>query len=291
MGRSKTQAWIAVTVVLAVLVLGGGWFLVVSPQLSEAQAALDETAQVDAQNEALRVRNSDLKKEFDQLPALQAEIASMRDGVPVAAEYAPLIRQIEEAATAAGVTVTDLLMTAPTRVDTSPAGIASPQPTAAEAEAEESAAPAEAAAAVTAADGAEGGDASTDEEVAPEVEPAESTEPLLPGLNALPLTVTVQGPYANARVFVENVQTRMDRLVLVTGFSATGLLEGPQESGLPAKAPGDVSLSLSGMAFVLTDSSVVPPQTDSLLPAGTGVNPFLSVRGTAPTNTSGDDGD
>lgn len=283
--NNKANAWIAATVVVALLILGAGWLLAVSPKLTEASGARDEAIQVDGLNDAMRVRNAALKQQFDQLEDFKTQIRQLRVGIPTEAQYASWIAAIETAATANSVFITDTVMTAPTSVDTSPAAIASPQPTHAEAEA---AAVAEAAAAAV----EDANTATAEEEPADDATPtdtelpaADPAAPLLDGLYALPMSVTVQGTYPNVRAFMAAIQTGIDRLVLVTSFAATSLIESDLSAGMPPVATGDVMLSISGMAFVLLDPNTpvaddveVPP-----LPTGTGVNPFMPVSGSVPT--------
>lgn len=285
-GRSKAASWIAATVVVVLLILVAGWMLAVSPKHAEAADEREEAAQIEAQNAILAAEVAELREDFLRLDQIEDDVAALRAGIPAGAEYAALIREIDTAASASGVFLSDLSFGVPAVVDTTPEAAAQNDPTPAETAAEASEAAEQAgdvADGELAADSDEGDE--TDE--APTEPPATDTiVPLLEGFYSIPVTITVLGTYPSTTAFLAAVQTGLERLVLVTSFSAVSQEEAVATDGRPATVLGDVALSISGLTFVLVDPAAGPPVDESTrLPAATGRNPFLPVGGT----TAGDE--
>jgi hypothetical protein len=160
------------------------------------------------------------------------------------------------------------------------------------------AAGAEAAAAAVAAAGPVAGTPSGDAAAAAATDPTgaavtatapsgTSTPPPVDGMVAIPLTVSVVGSVEPVREFLTQVQTGLQRQLLVTTLAVQALEESDGGNRLPAAALGDVEVTIGAYAYVVpteeTGTAVEPPVTGATLPASSGRSPFSpSVEAPAP---------
>jgi len=107
----------------------------------------------------------------------------------------------------------------------------------------------------------------------------------VPGLAVIPVSITVVGTYPNIRGFLSDVQSKTDRLFLVTGLTATAQQKVAAGNGRPATAAGDLELKVDGLAYVLQDlrgvDAVTPPVTGSLQVPNPAKNPYVPLAGTS----------
>ncbi|TXH45111.1 MAG: hypothetical protein E6Q90_01435 [Actinobacteria bacterium] len=99
------RAWTVLAAVLALAILAGGWFLLVSPQFSNAAAIKAEEQEAKDQAAMLQQKALSLRKQAEQLPQLQAELARLASQLPDEAQEAELIKQIDAANVASGMTI------------------------------------------------------------------------------------------------------------------------------------------------------------------------------------------
>lgn len=258
MGGSKMRSWTLGTAVLALLILVGAWFLVVSPQLT---AAAETRASVDdelARQDVLRARLATLKEQAAHLEDYKAELDELEEQIPTTAELAAYVRAVQTVAEAQGVTIIGVTPGVPTAVV--PPVIVEPEPTTDITEA-----PAE--------------------EATPTEQPA---APAGPTLVAVPVSFTLVGTYAGTTGFLDALQNDVPRLLLVTSFTAVTQNVAEPSGGRPATVPGDVELSIDGMIYVLvpaaeagdTADDVDSADADVLVPLpSTERNPFTPVAG------------
>ncbi len=90
---------------VAGLVLVATWFLLVSPKRSEVAALREEQASQQDASAALRSRISLLKKQSEEIPAKQAELASIQQRIPTEAGMPSLVRAVNAIAVDTHVTV------------------------------------------------------------------------------------------------------------------------------------------------------------------------------------------
>lgn len=83
---------------MIVVALVAGWFLGISPRLSEAVGTTADRLVVDAQNEAYEDQLADLKKRFESLTEAKADLAAVREAVPSGAHLPEFVRQINSIA-------------------------------------------------------------------------------------------------------------------------------------------------------------------------------------------------
>lgn len=80
--------------VLIVAILAMGWFLAIDPQLKAAASADAQRSEVEQRNQVEQLALQQLEEQFANLPALTAELATLRQSVPASARIEALSRQI-----------------------------------------------------------------------------------------------------------------------------------------------------------------------------------------------------
>ena len=109
----KMKQWIALSVVAALGILAGGWFLLVSPKRADAQTLRDEAASQQRANESLAQQITQLKAQAKQLPAQQAKLAAVAAKIPGNSAMPTLIRALNAAAGDTGVELVSVAPSAP----------------------------------------------------------------------------------------------------------------------------------------------------------------------------------
>lgn len=257
MDRHRLMMIVAVLTGVAVLALG--FLLGVQPQLAATAEARSQQEGVDAQNDALRATTAQLRAESERLPELTTELDARRGSVPSAADMPTLLRQLDEMATGAGVTVSGF---------TTADAVAYVAPEAPVASGTDAAAPAEG----TPAEGAEGGSTdgtATDGATADAAEPTAPpvvTDPLVTtaDFSSIAVTVDVQGSFAQALEFVDRLQ-KGDRLFLVTSITSSDDEEA--DAGVGAQ-----TWTVGGLVYVMTDTSATGGSTTPVAPAQAGTD-------------------
>lgn len=226
----------------AVVLIAGGWFVGVQPQLASASAADAQRTTIEATNASNRGVLRKLEAEFRELGRSKAELAALRKSVPATADTAGFTRQVDAAATGAGVTLTSL--TFGTVQAYAPAG--------------------EPAASNGAASAVPSSSPSPSSTPAPAATPSAASTPAAPQpyqngqitsstFDLIPVSVAVDAAdWAQALDFTKRMQ-HSDRLFLVDTLSQTAG-EG--------KAPGQ-SWSLSGYVYVVHAASASSSSTAS----------------------------
>ncbi len=101
----NNRVW-AIGVVLgigAIVLLG--WFLGISPVLTQGSAAAAQTQQVSDQNAALRASGDKLKAQFAKLPQLNSQLTALQAEVPGSAALDGFLDQLQGLAQLSGVTI------------------------------------------------------------------------------------------------------------------------------------------------------------------------------------------
>lgn len=248
----RNRLMMIVAVVSGVGVLALGFLLGVQPQLSAAAEARGQQEGVEAQNDALRATTAALRTESERLPQLRSELETRRGSVPTGADMPTLLRQIDDMATGAGVTVSGFT-TADAVAYVAPEAPVAAAPAAGSPEAEGTA-PAEGTTTddAAAADGAEEG------------APPAVTDPLVTTevFSSIAVTVDVQGSYAQALEFVDRLQ-KGPRLFLVT--TITSAEEDEDGAGVGAQ-----TWTVGGLVYVMTDDAAGAGAVTPVAPAQAG---------------------
>lgn len=257
MSRSKATSWVVGTAVLAVLLLVGAWFLLVSPRMEAAAELRFQAESEQVRADQLRLQLVGLKADAENIETFRTELAELRVQMPSETELANLTRQINDLSQQAGLFVSGISPNTASAVEPPAAPVA--------------AAPVE----PTTEEAAEGTEAETPATTPPPVDP---TVAAVQGLYAMPVQISVIGGYAQTLDFINRLQTTNPRLLLVTSFVATAPEPKAAENGRPAINPGDLETVIETIAYVLLDPTAVPVDaegTPEALPVpGADTNPF-----------------
>ncbi|WHP17782.1 hypothetical protein [Cellulomonas sp. ES6] len=240
------KTWAAGAGVLSAGLMAGTWFLGVSPALSDASDTRIQTESVEAQNAGLQAKLDALVADAPNLSQYEAQLETLRAGIPTDADLTEYLRRIDEVAAARGVTVTSVTPGVPTGVVPSQSqldGSAAPA---------DGAAPTDGATATPAPSATPG----TEQDEAQSQALAQAMAELasqLDGFQAVPISLTVMGSFPATTGFVGDLQSADGRLLLVTDVTVTGQPEQAASDGRPATQEGDAEVVLSGYLFVLDD--------------------------------------
>lgn len=235
--------------ITALVILAGGWFLGVQPQLATASANDQQRQGIEQTNAANAEELSRLEAQYQQLGAMQAKYADLQRSVPATADTAGFTREVNAAATSAGVGISSIQFDTPvayappaaagtsTSTTTSPStgttATATPTPT------PSPSATATPAPAATPAPGA----ARTE----PSITSADFT--------VVPVTVAVTGSYQQALAFTKALQSG-DRLFLVDQISQSVADSSSADAGA-----GGQNWSLGGDVYVLATAPATTATT------------------------------
>lgn len=257
--QASPQMWIGGTAVLAVLILVAAWFLVIEPVTARAAEDAVQAESQRQQNDLLVSEIEQLKVQSTHLDEYKAELAALRLQMPVTGDGASISRELQSLAEAAGVTITAVAPSMPQ------AYVPAVDPAATVAG--DATAPAE-------SDGT--ADAGTDGAVDDAVAAV-----ALPGFYTIPLTLTSVGSYDATVAFLRSVQVDASRLYLVSSINAVTQDAAGAVGGRPATNAGDIELTMTGSAYVLTDGALPTVDGGEELPLpvpGGQVNPFQPGR-------------
>jgi type IV pilus assembly protein PilO len=110
---SKTRAWSAGTALVGVLLIVASWFLLISPQRSEAASLREQVTQQKNANDAVRLQTQQLKAQFASLPARQAQLAEIKQQMPDNPALPSLVRDLSKYAKSADVTLVSVAPATP----------------------------------------------------------------------------------------------------------------------------------------------------------------------------------
>ena len=279
---ASTVQWVVGTVLVCVAGLVGSWLLLLGPMLDDAAATRAQADGVRLQNSALEGRLDALRAEFDRIGEYRAQLGALRVQVPDDAQLTALSDELDAAADDAGVTLVGIEAADSIALTGAvPAGSA-PSPTEETPAAADPADPADATASgatVTDTTDTTGTTGTTDGTVDPSLGAAtvDAAVPPVDGMVAIPLTVTVAGSFEEVRAFLVDLQTELDRRLLVSALNIVALEASSGENGARAADEGDIEVDIGALAFVLlgdADATVVP---DGGAPAAdAGSDPFTS---------------
>lgn len=253
---SKATTWVGGTVVVALLILVATWFVGVSPVIAATSAAHADADAAEQRNVQLQADLDRLKQQFAELDASKAQLAEIQRQIPTEAQLAEYVRTVQATADATSVTFL---------------GYTAGDP--------EAVVPVEAPAAAAApADDAEGEEAegAAAEEGTAETAPTPAGFVPIEGMVGMSVQLQVVGTPANVAAFVEQVQTAVERLYLVTAFTGVGLAAEEASGGRPVINEGDLELQLTGYLYGLAPlATPTPTEEPTLAPLPPGVPPRM----------------
>jgi Tfp pilus assembly protein PilO len=244
----------------AVVIVAGGFFVGVQPQLSAASDARSQEATVATQNASLKAATAKLQSANKNLTSLKSQLGVLKNSVPEDGASADLIREYNSLAQSTGTTIVNIT-TADAVAYTPPASTvpaATPTSTA-------SASPSASATATP---------SPTATSTVPAA-PVATTNTLITAANfsAIPVTVEIQGSYAQALGFMKGLHDGK-RLFLVTqvASAATG--------GAQNATPND--WTISGLVYALSDAASTNAQQQTSTSTAAGTTP----TGSSSTDTA-----
>lgn len=113
MRLTRTTAWAGGAVLLALAVCATTWLLLVSPRQQLATDMRDQAAATAAQNDLLQAQVLQLEAQLGDVPQTRAEVAALREQVPVDPDLATLLRQVTELSDRAGASLTGVTPSEP----------------------------------------------------------------------------------------------------------------------------------------------------------------------------------
>ncbi|MGJ7452031.1 hypothetical protein [Aquipuribacter sp. MA13-13] len=252
------------------------WFLLIQPERAEAAETREQTVAAEQANAQLEIRIEQLRQEYADLPARQAELAAIRQALPEEPALAALIRDINTAAVDSGIVV-DAVTTGAASAVVDPEALTAVEGDAA----------AEGDTAAEGGDGADDGDTeptegdATDESSAPPVDPDGGAVPAdagsgvseVPGapagavLASIPLTIDTTGDFYQSNLLIKNLQTEISRALLIDGLTIQ-VFEEEGEDGEEVE-PGMVSTTITARVFAFVDPDSVEALESLPAPAST----------------------
>ena len=109
----KVKQWIGLTVLVVLVIMAGGWFLLISPKNSEASDLTTQVAAKQVENSGLTTRLALLKGQAKGLPVQQAKLARVAAKIPDNPALPALIRALDKAAAETDVELVSLSPTTP----------------------------------------------------------------------------------------------------------------------------------------------------------------------------------
>lgn len=238
----STKQWVALAVLASLVVLTGGWYLLVAPTRSEAAELREQASLQEAANAQLETSLEVLRDRSERLPEKRAELAEAAVRIPAGPALPELLRALEGAAASAGVELSSVTPTAP-----SPVVVEAPVP----------AAPVDPAAAPA-------------EPAAPAPPPAPAPAPT--GLSAIDVTLAVVGDFYAVEQFVVLLE-ELPRALRVTGLTmepgGSSLTDDPDR---PVDQ-GSVQASITGRVFLVAPDATPPAGAPGAAPDTAGPLP------------------
>lgn len=228
----KNRIWIIASVLMIAAVLGLGFLIGVQPQLAAIGVANDERAAVETTNALAEAKLAALKKDFESIDALKAELAPLVKSVPTDAQAPELVDQLDAMAKQFAVTLVAITVS-----DAQPYTPVAEVPVAA----------------VPVAEGAESADAAPVDQPEPATAPPVGAPPVVSPLitpdnfAVLQVQVSIKGSYAQVLDYVNGLQTG-ERLFLVTSLSTTS----------PDENAGVVEATIGGLVYAAQTPDLVP---------------------------------
>lgn len=113
MTTAATRIWTFATVILIVVIVALGWFLGVSPKVSEIARAEAEFVTVQAQNELNRIALAQIEDDFARLGEYREELDEIRVEFPELPEYDSVTSKILAELGSAGLVLDTLSISEP----------------------------------------------------------------------------------------------------------------------------------------------------------------------------------
>lgn len=272
---TRNRLHLVIALAIGVVLLAGGFFLGVQPQLAAASANREQLRTIDATNDGYRTELARLAARSAKLPAMQREADALATSIPSSADTASFYKEVDRVAAAAGVTVDG--------ITTSWAAAYTPPETAAPAAAASAAEP-----------GATSGSATPSPSATPTTPAAAApvTDPKITAANfsTIAISIGVTGSFEQALAFTSGMQDG-DRLFLVDDIKSTRedtTADGATttDGAAATSGSGSTTWTLSGYVYVLSDAAAAQASQGSGQGTGTPSDAATSTPSDAATSTS-----
>ena len=110
------RTWLIGGALVAAILLGVGWFFLISPQYQQTQTLQDQSAEADLRLAKLQRRLVDLRKQNGQLEQYRTQLGLDREALPTISGLSDFLRELQAAGITTSVTVNGLLVGAPLEV-------------------------------------------------------------------------------------------------------------------------------------------------------------------------------
>lgn len=263
--QANNRLWVLCTFIVVAAVVAMGWLIGVSPKLDEASANKDELSMVEMQNTVHQANLARIKKEYEQLDSLKAQLASLRQQLPASDDLSTFIGELHALEQKSKVTITSI-----TTGDGQPyvAAVGTAAKGASTGATNTGAAAAGGTGAGASAAGAKT-DGSSDDKTSDGKNDAKADDPgkgLVTQDNfvAIPIGLTLDGTRAQVMNFIDELQNGK-RLFLVAGLTVT---ESKGSAGADAPAGDETAYngSITGFVYVLLDNAVASAPADAAKP-------------------------
>jgi len=213
-GRSSAMGALA----LIILIIGGGWFLKIAPQLNLISGIQKDQANVLATNVRSQLLLTKLKTDYQNIGNLKNELALLGRSVPANASISAFISELNSVANMHGATIKSILVS-----DAKPYSVNTRVPT----------------------------DSGIKEP------PPLMDDPKITGSNfvIIPIQITASGKYPDVLDFINSIQTG-ERLFLISSLSSAGSMGNKPATTTAQSASnksGKVDASIGGFIYVLLD--------------------------------------
>ena len=213
-GRSSAMGALA----LIILIIGGGWFLKIAPQLNLISGIQKDQANVLATNVRSQLLLTKLKTDYQNIGNLKNELALLGRSVPANASISAFISELNSVANMHGATIKSILVS-----DAKPYSVNTRVPT----------------------------DSGIKEP------PPLMDDPKITSSNfvIIPIQITASGKYADILDFINSIQTG-ERLFLISSLTSAGTMGNKiatTSSQSSALKSGKVDASIGGFIYVLLD--------------------------------------
>ncbi len=118
----RARLWVGGTLVTAVLISIGAWFLLISPQRTQAAELRTQTEAQLQKNQQIKAETARLAEQNRTLPERKLELARIQEQFPNAPQLPALVRVLNDHAVKAGVELKSLSPSAPTPVSSGTTG-------------------------------------------------------------------------------------------------------------------------------------------------------------------------
>lgn len=105
---TKNRMHLVIALAIGAVVLVGGFFLGVQPQLASAAANREQQQSIDSTNDTYRAELARLAAQSAKLPAMQRQAAALGRSVPSSADTSSFYKEVNAVAASSGVTVSGI---------------------------------------------------------------------------------------------------------------------------------------------------------------------------------------